>query len=395
MSGGGMYTLCTPWPPQANGIADYAFELARHSAAPLTVVTQALHPTLPPGPVRVFSDREPEAARQLARGDNIFHFGNNPDHVFLVPAFLRYGGVAVVHDATLHYLAECTNDVIPGFFEAALAEEQPRYAAELARLWRLPAFKRVLDYQEVKLLSWLRGARAIVVHSHFAERMIGARLPDVPLHVVPHFAYPSSMGPEAQAPLRLAARARLGLGGDQFVIATLGFVTANKQYEAVLRAIRQLPPALRDRATFLIAGQVRPHEYDPERIIAQLGMSRHVRLTGFLSESGMRDVLLASDLICNLRYPTFGESSGSLSRALGLGCGIVITDTGSYAELPPGTCFRIPAKTDPSAELAELFGALITEPAILRAHRAAAYAYGREALAPARMARRYEEILHG
>jgi glycosyltransferase involved in cell wall biosynthesis len=390
-----MYAVCTPWPPQANGIADYALELVRHGTRPVGVVTQALQPVLPPGPVRVFSDREPDALRQLERGRNLFHFGNNADHVFLVPLFHRHGGVAVVHDATLHYLAESTNDVIPGFFEATLAEEQPRYAADLMRLWRQPGLKRVMDYQELKLLSWLKKARAVVVHSHFAARVVGARLPRVPVHVVPHFAYPSAISPDALAPVRRAARERLGLGHDRFVISTVGFATANKQYDAILRAILQLPPALRDRAIFVVAGQVRPHEYDVERVIEQLGMGSRVVLTGFLSEARMRDILLSSDLICNLRYPTFGESSGSLSRALGVGCGIVVSDTGSYAELPPGTCFRIPAKSDPSMEIAQLFGTVMTDPAVLRQHRHAAYAYARCELAPGLMARRYEEIVHG
>jgi glycosyltransferase involved in cell wall biosynthesis len=390
-----MYTVCTPWPPQANGIADYAFELVKHGTSPVGIVTQALQPALPPGPVRVFSDREPDAQRQMERGQNIFHFGNNSDHVFLVPLFHRHGGVAVVHDATLHYLAECTNDVIPGFFEVALAEEQPRNAGELLRLWRQPGLKRVMDYQELKFLTWLKQARAIIVHSHFAARVVGARLPQMPVHVVPHFAYPSAIGPDSLASLRRAARERLSLGDDRFVVSTIGFATANKQYDAIMRAILALPPVLRDRAVFVIAGQVRPHEYDVGRVIEQLGMSGRVMLTGFLSEDRMRDVLLASDLICNLRYPTFGESSGSLARALGLGCGIVVTDTGSYAELPPGTCFRVPAKTDPSLELAEIFGAVMTDPGILRRHRRAAYAHARHELAPALMARRYEEIVHG
>jgi glycosyltransferase involved in cell wall biosynthesis len=390
-----MYTVCTPWPPQANGIADYAFELVRHGTRPVSIVTQALQPALPPGPVRVFSEREPDATRQLERGRNLFHFGNNGDHVFLVPLFHRHGGVAVVHDATLHYLAECTNDVIPGFFEAALAEEQPRHAGDLLRLWRQPGLKRVMDHQELKLLSWLKPARAIIVHSHFAARVVGARLPGILVHVVPHFAYPSAIGPDALAPLRRAARERLGLGAERFVVSTLGFATANKQYDAIMRAILALPPALRDRAIFVIAGQVRPHEYDVERVIEQLGMSRRVMLTGFLSEARMRDVLLSSDLICNLRYPSFGESSGSLARALGLGLGIVVTDTGSYAELPPGTCFRIPAKSDPSRELAQIFGTVMTDGGILRRHRQAAYAYARHDLAPALMVHRYEEIVHG
>jgi glycosyltransferase involved in cell wall biosynthesis len=392
------HTVVTPWPPQQNGIADYAFELARHGAAPLTVVTRALEPALPPprgvaGPVRVMSDLDPQAARHLARGRNIFHIGNNPDHAFLIPLFLAHGGVAVIHDASLHYLAECADGVLPGFFAAHLAEEHPRIAQELLRLWRLPEMKRAIDYQEVRMLSWLRGARAVIVHSRSAARIVGPWLPDVPIHVVPHFAYPDPITPDLFDREASVARTRLDIAADRFVVATLGFATANKQYEAVLRAMLLLPEPLRRRITYLIGGAVRPLEYDLPGRIAALGLQDQVIVTGYLTAERMRDVLVASDLICNLRYPTFGESSGTLARAIGLGCGIVVSDTGAYGELPENICLRVPAKPDPSRDLAALFGAIMDDPAALRRRRHAAHAYARRELAPAQMAARYETIV--
>ena len=388
-----MYTMVTPWPPTRNGIADYAMEIARHASAPLNVVTRTPKPVLPEDvAVRVMSDIDPGARRLLQRGRAIFHFGNNPDHVFCVKLFLRHGGVAVVHDATLHYLCECADGVAPGFFAAMLRAEQPEHAASLLRLWRQPDFKRTLDFQEVKLLCWLAEARAVIVHSHYAARVVGSRLPGVPVHVIPHFAYQPNAAFGQLMQLRARARARLGMKPGDLVVATLGFVTRNKQYEAVIQAIKQLPPEARRHVRFVVAGAIRAHEYDLVGIVDTLDARGFVDCLGYLSSDRMRDILLASDLICNLRYPTFGESSGSMARALGLGCGIVLTNTGAYAEIPADACFRVPAKPDPSVELTALFGSVLADRGRLAAKQEAAYEYARTVLDPGQAARAYEAV---
>jgi hypothetical protein len=43
---------------------------------------------------------------------------------------------------------------------------------------------------------------------------------------------------------------------------------------------------------------------------------------------------VASDFIVNLRYPSGGESSGTLSRAMGLGLACVVVNIGPFAEIP-------------------------------------------------------------
>lgn len=388
-----MYNLLSPWPPQANGIADYAMEIARHSAHPVRIVTRALRPRFGGEHTALVSDADAARSGVLAHAPNVYHFGNNPDHVFLIPLFLRHPGIAVVHDVSLHYLVEKATSSLPGFFATQLAAETPALAGALRALWQVPGMKRALDYQEFKLLSWLRAATGIVVHSHFAARAIAPHLPGRPVHVIPHFAYRATSA-GATAPLKAAARASLRITQDQFVISTVGFVTRNKQYDAVLRAIGQLPPAMRSRIVFLVAGEVRKHEYDLETLIDTSGCRDVVRTTGYLAEAEMQKVLQASDLVMSLRYPTFGESSGSVARALGMGCALVVTEGGSYAELPDDTCIKIPPKQDPSNELAELIRGAVEDPRRLADIRAAALDYARSALDPHRIAQRYSEIAH-
>jgi glycosyltransferase involved in cell wall biosynthesis len=77
-----------------------------------------------------------------------------------------------------------------------------------------------------------------------------------------------------------------------------------------------------------------------------------------------------------------------------MGCALVVTEGGSYAELPDEACIKISAKQDPSNELAELIRSAAQDPTMLAGIRAAALQYARSALDPTRIARRYSEIAH-
>jgi glycosyltransferase involved in cell wall biosynthesis len=48
------------------------------------------------------------------------------------------------------------------------------------------------------------------------------------------------------------------------------------------------------------------------------------------------------DVLVNLRYPTMGETSGSVMRALSLGKALVVSDVGWFAELPDDVALKVP-----------------------------------------------------
>src|SRR6185312_4669313 len=105
--------------------------------------------------------------------------------------------------------------------------------------------------------------------------------PGVPVHVIPHFAYVSGGYPTPG--VRQNVRQILKLEKDAFVVSTLGFVTRHKQYDSVLRAIASLPETLRRKVTYVVAGQVQPHEYDIEADIREHG-ANYVRLLDYVSD---------------------------------------------------------------------------------------------------------------
>lgn len=389
IKGAVLYTLLSPWPDQRNGIADYAYEITRSGNAKVRLVSEALSPRHIPGKV----NQESVEGFLTAPGQRrLYHFGNNPDHSFLVPLFLRHPGVVVIHDASLHYLAEKTDMAVPGFFRYAVTDQVGSKADMLFRLWS-SGLKQIQDYTEVKCITWLKGASDVIVHSQYAKRMVAGSLPNSKIHVIPHFAYLYG-GYNLARSRRAAARKALNVPEDTFVVSTLGFVTRHKQYDSVLRGISALGQKAHS-VKYYIAGAVCLEEYDIDADIREANASGFVTKLGYVSEDAMETLLYASDLVINLRYPTFGESSGSTARALGAGAVLVVPEAGAFAEIPSETCFHVRSAKDVSKDITGIILSCLDQPEQLEYKRQAAIDYAYTQITPERCAARYEEILYG
>ncbi len=70
----------------------------------------------------------------------------------------------------------------------------------------------------------------------------------------------------------------------------------------------------------ILVGEPHP-ELPIEPMIRSMGLAANVRVLGFAPIEDFVGYLAACDIVLNLRYPTVGESSGTLLRSLGLGQG--------------------------------------------------------------------------
>jgi glycosyltransferase involved in cell wall biosynthesis len=69
----------------------------------------------------------------------------------------------------------------------------------------------------------------------------------------------------------------------------------------------------------------------------------------------MWSLMAACDVLVNLRYPTMGETSGSVIRALALGRPLLVSDVGWFGELPDDAVLKVPVD---DFEVATIEGAL-------------------------------------
>ncbi len=85
-------------------------------------------------------------------------------------------------------------------------------------------------------------------------------------------------------------------------------------------------------------------------------------------------ILRGADACVSLRYPTMGETSGVVVRALALGTPLVVSDVGWFAELPDAVALKVPVAGGEVEALTEHLRALAGDPGL----RAALGAAGRE-----------------
>lgn len=388
--------MFSPLPPAKSGIADYAQELlptlARHR--PVFVVCER-PPAVPPAGCELLAPADYAQRHDLRDLPHLHQIGNNADHVFVYRAFRERPGILVQHDFNLHYLVEDATLVqgdVAGYREI-LHEEYGEPGATLADLRQAGLFSEAQKIALPLNTHLLRRARGLLVHS----RWVHDRLPPEiwpRTAVVPHHYAPQA---DAYAGLsRAQARERLGLPPDAVVVLSLGYITPPKQIQMVLAALALL--RRRGQSVLYVIGGQRNPGFDIDAHVRRHDLQDHVRVTGFLDEDAFFTHIVAADLLCNLRHPTVGESSGTLARALAIGRPAVVHDFGPFSEFPDDVVVKVPLELGAPVVLAAALSRLIDDADLRRHIGAAAFAYMREHCSVDHSARQYLALvdrLHG
>ena len=343
----------SPLPPQRTGIADYSVDLLKALTALCKVTLFVDDPDILSDALRDYSvapiDTYPE--RRWDFDMALYQIGNSPFHSGIYATALRYPGVVVLHDYTLHHLV------------ASMTSGKDNFSAYLREM----AYARGLDGvakaqqiaqgAEMPLFTWPLNERlvdislGVLVHSDFVRDKLLAVHPRTR---VAQIAQPMPLPPLRD---RRQARSDLGLPADAFIVITSGHTTPAKCLDVVLDCFkdfhRQFPDSL-----WLITGESKldAARWQKELQAANLGDS--VREIGYIEGlDAFYDYLAASDVCINLRNPTAGETSASVLRALAVKTPVIVSDVGWYSELPDNVCAKI---THDGTESAQLFAALET-----------------------------------
>ena len=358
----------SPLPPLASGIADYSAELLPHLAEHFEIEVFTEDGYRPDEELaRRYAVRGARefAGRRAERPDDavLYQLGNNADfHAGAYRALLATPGIVVLHELVLHHMIrELT--LVAGDQAAYL--EEVRYCCgarggAIARrsletgaavdTWSYPLFERVVDR-----------SLGVLVHSQGSRRRILASRPLAEVRTVP---FPWSPEPVAPAGSASDLRDRLGLPADALLLASFGFMTRPKRLDVALRAFVRLAREV-PRARFLVVGEV-SKDYDLDALVPADLRSR-VTVTGRVGMADFLAAMAAADIALNLRYPTAGETSASLYRLFGLGRAVVVSDAGSFAELPAGCCARVPPDEAEEDLLLAYLRALAADPALRQA----------------------------
>ena len=334
----------SPLPPARSGIADYS-EALIESLRPLA-------------DLEVFA--RAEDVFDPSRFDiALYQVGNNQYHDFVYETALRHAGVVVLHESNLHHLISdltIRRDDWDGYLREC---EYNGGAAARAYAERVRKLEVGPDYEGLPMTRrLLEGARGVVVHSRHMEREVRAAGFTGPVAVIPHGAWI----PDAD---RNAWRQKLGLDEITPLIGIFGYLKPYKRIAESLRAFRRLV-RLAPQARMILVGE--PHaEFPLAAMIRSMGLSANVRVLGFAPIEDFVGYLGACDIVLNLRYPTVGESSGTLLRSLGLGKAVMVSDVGSFQEFPEDVCLKVPVGAGEEDLIFEYMNLLVSRPEVAQA----------------------------
>ena len=133
----------------------------------------------------------------------------------------------------------------------------------------------------------------------------------------------------------------------------------------------------------ILVGEPHP-EFPVHDLIRSLDLEDYVRVLGFTPIEHFTGYMSACDIILNLRYPTVGESSGSMLRALGLGKAVLVSDIGSFREFPDSVCLKVPVGAGEEDLIFEYLNLLVSRPELARTLGESAQGLGRAANATGR-----------
>jgi glycosyltransferase involved in cell wall biosynthesis len=313
----------TPLPPARTGVAHYA-----------SMVLPALA-------------RHVEIVEDVDDGADvvIYQLGNNPFHEHIYAEAMEKPGIVVLHDLVLHHLiVEMTlaRGDADGYV-AALEANHGEAGAAWARGRAAGLHSEMGNFLLPASVEVARRAKGVIVHNRYAHDRLRSFGVTTPIYVVPH--------PYVHQPLDVPLTA-----SNKRVIGFFGFLTSAKRAEVVLEAFR-IARVKDPRLELLIVGEPAPNiDVDALR-------GEGIVMTGYVADEEFPRYYAIADRFVNLRYPTAGETSGTLIRALDAGKPVAVSDYAQFAELPDDIVFKVPLGSGEVEKLVEFFTSELPSPA--------------------------------
>jgi glycosyltransferase involved in cell wall biosynthesis/SAM-dependent methyltransferase len=410
--------MWTPLPPQESGVADYSGELVPFLAQWADIelfVDSGFEPSARMADAfRVYHHSAFDRRFTLKGFDLVmYQMGASHFHVFMAEGVTKWPGVVVLHDLTwshVLYHLRGTGSLSRNFRKTLSRLEGPAAVRDFERIKKTGPGARHEALEGFLTSNPMLGeivgtSRAVIVHYPDAKRELEARYPGSKVSWFPMGVKDPIAGVGDSVP---ALRERHGLSADAYVIGIFGIAHSVKRIEVVLEALARLQ--LPDRsgsddrpqhnAQLVIVGAFTSREYEARiRTRAlELGLGQSVHVLGRVSDREWDELLVACDVVVNLRYPFRKQMSATLMRAIAAGKPVAVTKLEEWAFLPTSFCAFVPVGDSEASVLASFLETLASDPRKREEMSRAAREYYLEHATLWRMSENYrtvvEELLH-
>ena len=302
----------SPFPPQRSGIANYSevLLLAMKDDADISIYYDNV---LPSTELQTMFKTKPldQLPKDFDTYDEvIYHIGNNTEfHTNIYNYAWNYPSTVVIHDSNIHpFLKEAfLNSKDKTHYDTALKIHTDESSNNDIDVFKYPMSDAIAQ----------RSKRVIVHHRWVKEQLLN----NSNVEVIPHFAY---IQPEYQQPI---------LPNDEFTITTFGDINTNKLPDIQIQAAKIL---LDDGypIRWIFAGKTQPETKILFTNLKNTPYEDNIISTGYLTNQEYFQHIYSCDLSVNLRNPSMGEASGTLTQALFASKPLIIGDLQQYQEFP-------------------------------------------------------------
>jgi len=368
-SGRPRVAIVTPVPPQPCGPAAYADRLIDELSVlwDLTVFV-----TIDPAEAQLAADVRVEPLSLLGqietfeqRFDEVVYFFGNSEFHQLYPVFLRSRpGVALFHDARLTgmYTELCRGrpDILGEFGELLHRMYPGRYPDPMGRSGYLPPDEAV-RFGVLMAQGIVDDATRVLVHSEHAAQLV-----QLDTGIRPEVAFELPFVPFAGT-----RQAEPGL------VVSFGLVAPPKHSDLLVEALAHLP----DARLALVGPVEASYRSELLELATTIGAEDRLEITGEVTTQTYRRWLERAALAVQLRRWSNGESSAAVADTLAAGVPTVVSEVGTFHELPPGLVVKVEADVS-ARSLGEVITHLLGDPAAAEAmgergrHHASLHTYG-------------------
>ncbi|MBN1635158.1 MAG: glycosyltransferase family 4 protein [Deltaproteobacteria bacterium] len=322
--------VVTPWPPQHTGIADYAFDLVSGLSKldiSTHVYTDCENPKMLDN-VKILQIKSCDPSELRGYDIIIYQMGNNVTfHLYMLDLVKEYGGIVHLHDMVLHHImgwitwmqnnAESYFNLLEKWYGRNVSlicgdlMKHDTMPWECEVVTDLPLFEELIQY-----------ADACIVHSEFARKSVNEALPDLNVYKLT----------QAYEGMEIIEK-KYDHSGKKLKIGIFGVIEPNKHVDVILRSLSDFKEYASSWEAHIV-GSVGNICKDIPGIPAKLGIKKNVFFHGRPDSKKFNTLLSDMDIIISLRYPTMGETSAVIARAMQMGIPVIVNNIGWYGELP-------------------------------------------------------------
>lgn len=190
---------------------------------------------------------------------------------------------------------------------------------------KLPLVRRVVE-----------NAKGIIVHSEYAKKMVlqtGICNPHV--EHINQINYNNEINILDDEIKRV--RAKYGVTDDEILVASFGYIAPTKRNYQVIKAINEIQTDQNLKVKYLMVG---------EGDYVDACLNEKIMKTGYISIHEFEKLIHCVDIVVNLRYPSMGETSATLLRAMTAGKACIVSDDAWFSELPDEVVVKVPIEEE-------------------------------------------------